>query len=160
MGNSCMHYSKKALAPIASLVSIFYSSLVWLVTKTRSSAGKGILLSISPLFSVSSLLIIGSLVFYLSLTLSCCSISLFLYFCCLDLFWIWISVITFSSWSLLIIFFIFPVPPKSIHTPRTFIQFCQIATKIFNCVLMKCCMVGLHGKAKGRGFMCFFFIIY
>ncbi|XP_038163642.1 SUN domain-containing protein 1 isoform X2 [Cyprinodon tularosa] len=42
MGNSCMHYSKKALAPIASLVSIFYSSLVWLVTKTRSSAGKGV----------------------------------------------------------------------------------------------------------------------
>ncbi|MED6291936.1 hypothetical protein CHARACLAT_028671 [Characodon lateralis] len=43
VSNSCMRYSKKALAPIVSLVSVLYSSLVWLGTRTRFSGGKGIL---------------------------------------------------------------------------------------------------------------------
>ncbi|XP_054891131.1 SUN domain-containing protein 1 isoform X2 [Poeciliopsis prolifica] len=38
MSNSCVHYSKKALSPIVSLVSIVYSTLVWLGTRTRNSA--------------------------------------------------------------------------------------------------------------------------
>ncbi|MEQ2253039.1 hypothetical protein ILYODFUR_027953, partial [Ilyodon furcidens] len=41
VSNSCMRYSKKALAPIVSLVSVLYSSLVWLGTRTRFSGGKG-----------------------------------------------------------------------------------------------------------------------
>lgn len=42
ISNSCVRYSKKALAPIVSLVSVLYSSLVWLGTRTRNSAGKGV----------------------------------------------------------------------------------------------------------------------
>uniref|UniRef100_A0A3B5QE11 Sad1 and UNC84 domain containing 1b n=2 Tax=Xiphophorus maculatus TaxID=8083 RepID=A0A3B5QE11_XIPMA len=41
ISNSCVRYSKKALSPIVSLVSIVYSSLVWLGTRTRNSAEKG-----------------------------------------------------------------------------------------------------------------------
>ncbi|XP_014910945.1 SUN domain-containing protein 1 isoform X2 [Poecilia latipinna] len=42
ISNSCVRYSKKALSPIVSLVSVVYSSLVWLGTRTRSSAEEGV----------------------------------------------------------------------------------------------------------------------
>ncbi|KAK5616215.1 hypothetical protein CRENBAI_015689 [Crenichthys baileyi] len=47
VSNSCMRYSKKALAPVVSLVSVLYSSLVWLGTRTRFSAGKGMSTDVS-----------------------------------------------------------------------------------------------------------------
>ncbi|XP_047214422.1 SUN domain-containing protein 1-like isoform X2 [Girardinichthys multiradiatus] len=47
VSNSCMRYSKKALAPIVSLVSVLYSSLVWLGTRTRFSGGKGMSTDVS-----------------------------------------------------------------------------------------------------------------
>ncbi|XP_032442645.1 SUN domain-containing protein 1 isoform X2 [Xiphophorus hellerii] len=47
ISNSCVRYSKKALSPIVSLVSIVYSSLVWLGTRTRNSAEKGVSTDVS-----------------------------------------------------------------------------------------------------------------
>ncbi|XP_043955971.1 SUN domain-containing protein 1 isoform X3 [Gambusia affinis] len=47
ISNSCVRYSKKALSPIVSLVSMVYSSLVWLGTRTRNSVEKGVSTDVS-----------------------------------------------------------------------------------------------------------------
>ncbi|XP_068192152.1 SUN domain-containing protein 1 isoform X2 [Antennarius striatus] len=42
MSNACIHYSKRALAPIVSLVTLIIHSVVWLGSKVRSPPGKGV----------------------------------------------------------------------------------------------------------------------
>lgn len=42
MSNTCIRYSKRALAPIVSLVSLLFNSVLWLGSRAKSSPGKGI----------------------------------------------------------------------------------------------------------------------
>lgn len=42
VSNTCMHYSKRALAPIVSLVTMLFNSVLWLGSRAKSSPGKGI----------------------------------------------------------------------------------------------------------------------
>lgn len=41
MCNACVQYSKRALAPIVSLVTILFSNVLWLGSRARSTTGKG-----------------------------------------------------------------------------------------------------------------------
>lgn len=41
VSNSCIHYSKRALAPIVSLVTLVFNSVLWLGSKAKSPPGKG-----------------------------------------------------------------------------------------------------------------------
>lgn len=49
MSNTCIRYSKRALAPIVSLVSLLFNSVLWLGSRAKSSPGKGVLASFSDL---------------------------------------------------------------------------------------------------------------
>lgn len=42
MSNTCMHYSKRALAPIVSLVTLLFNNVLWLGSRAKSPPGKGI----------------------------------------------------------------------------------------------------------------------
>lgn len=41
MSNTCIRYSKQALAPIVSLVTVLFNSVVWLGSRAKSQTGKG-----------------------------------------------------------------------------------------------------------------------
>ncbi|KAM3597207.1 uncharacterized protein V6R79_001335 [Siganus canaliculatus] len=45
MSNTCMRYSKRALAPVVSLVTLFFSNVLWLGSRAKSPSGKGVLVS-------------------------------------------------------------------------------------------------------------------
>ncbi|XP_008284805.1 SUN domain-containing protein 1 isoform X1 [Stegastes partitus] len=45
ISNTCMRYSKQAAAPIVSLVSLLFNSVVWLGSRAKSPPGKGVLVS-------------------------------------------------------------------------------------------------------------------
>uniref|UniRef100_A0A8D3AYZ7 SUN domain-containing protein n=1 Tax=Scophthalmus maximus TaxID=52904 RepID=A0A8D3AYZ7_SCOMX len=47
MSKTCIHYSKRALAPIVSLVTLLFNNVVWLGSRARSPPGKGFLASLS-----------------------------------------------------------------------------------------------------------------
>ncbi|XP_041823889.1 SUN domain-containing protein 1 isoform X2 [Melanotaenia boesemani] len=47
VSNTCVRYSKKALAPIVSLVSLLFNSVIWLSSRAKSPPGKGVLASFS-----------------------------------------------------------------------------------------------------------------
>ncbi|XP_019108854.2 SUN domain-containing protein 1 isoform X2 [Larimichthys crocea] len=47
MSNTCMHYSKRALVAIVSLVTQLFNSVLWLGSRAKSPPGKGVLLSFS-----------------------------------------------------------------------------------------------------------------
>uniref|UniRef100_A0A8C4GXS3 SUN domain-containing protein n=1 Tax=Dicentrarchus labrax TaxID=13489 RepID=A0A8C4GXS3_DICLA len=40
MSNACMHYSKRALAPIVSLVTLIFNNVLWLGSRAKSPPGK------------------------------------------------------------------------------------------------------------------------
>lgn len=42
MSNTCMHYSKRALVAIVSLVTQLFNSVLWLGSRAKSPPGKGI----------------------------------------------------------------------------------------------------------------------
>ncbi|XP_026180605.1 SUN domain-containing protein 1 isoform X2 [Mastacembelus armatus] len=44
MSNTCMHYSKRALAPIVSLFTLLFNSVLWLGSRAKSLPGKGVVL--------------------------------------------------------------------------------------------------------------------
>ncbi|XP_041812715.1 SUN domain-containing protein 1 isoform X2 [Chelmon rostratus] len=43
MSNTCMRYSKRALAPIVSLVTLLFNNVLWLGSRAKSPPGKGAL---------------------------------------------------------------------------------------------------------------------
>ncbi|XP_070838263.1 SUN domain-containing protein 1 isoform X2 [Chaetodon trifascialis] len=45
MSNTCMRYSKRALAPIVSLVTLLFNNVLWLGSRAKSPPGKGVLAS-------------------------------------------------------------------------------------------------------------------
>ncbi|XP_016896054.1 SUN domain-containing protein 1 isoform X3 [Cynoglossus semilaevis] len=45
VSNTCLRYSKRAVAPVVSLVSFIFSSVLWLGSRTRSRSGKGVVTS-------------------------------------------------------------------------------------------------------------------
>uniref|UniRef100_UPI0037E70609 SUN domain-containing protein 1 isoform X3 n=1 Tax=Semicossyphus pulcher TaxID=241346 RepID=UPI0037E70609 len=47
MSNTCMRYSKRALAPIVSLVTLLVNNVLWLGSRAKSPPGKGVLTSFS-----------------------------------------------------------------------------------------------------------------
>ncbi|XP_072225888.1 SUN domain-containing protein 1 isoform X3 [Leuresthes tenuis] len=47
VSNTCVRYSKQALAPIVSLVTLLFSSVVWLGSRAKSPTGKGVFASFS-----------------------------------------------------------------------------------------------------------------
>ncbi|KAI3359843.1 hypothetical protein L3Q82_014197, partial [Scortum barcoo] len=47
VSNTCMHYSKRALAPIVSLVTLLFNNVLWLGSRAKSPPGKGVLASFS-----------------------------------------------------------------------------------------------------------------
>ncbi|KAM6966877.1 SUN domain-containing protein 1 isoform 2-T2 [Tautogolabrus adspersus] len=47
VSNTCMRYSKRALAPIVSLVTLLVNNVLWLGSRVRSPPGKGVLTSFS-----------------------------------------------------------------------------------------------------------------
>ncbi|XP_059203104.1 SUN domain-containing protein 1 isoform X6 [Centropristis striata] len=47
LSNSCLRYSKRVVAPIVSLVSLLFNSVLWLGSRARSPPGKGLLTSFS-----------------------------------------------------------------------------------------------------------------
>ncbi|XP_040919083.1 SUN domain-containing protein 1 isoform X2 [Toxotes jaculatrix] len=47
ISNTCMHYSKRALAPIVSLVTLLFNNVLWLCSRAKSPPGKGFLASLS-----------------------------------------------------------------------------------------------------------------
>ncbi|KAL7378582.1 hypothetical protein ABVT39_015937 [Epinephelus coioides] len=47
MSNTCMRYSKRALAPIVSLVTLLFNNVLWLGSRAKSPPGKGVLASFS-----------------------------------------------------------------------------------------------------------------
>ncbi|XP_055754370.1 SUN domain-containing protein 1-like isoform X2 [Salvelinus fontinalis] len=46
VSNTCVHYSRRALAPIVSLVTLLFQNVLWLGTRARSHTGKGVLASL------------------------------------------------------------------------------------------------------------------
>ncbi|XP_024001092.1 SUN domain-containing protein 1 isoform X2 [Salvelinus sp. IW2-2015] len=46
VSNTCVHYSRRALAPIVSLVTLLFQNVLWLGTRARSHSGKGVLASL------------------------------------------------------------------------------------------------------------------
>ncbi|XP_041735135.2 SUN domain-containing protein 1 isoform X3 [Coregonus clupeaformis] len=46
VSNTCVHHSRRALAPIVSLVTLLFQSVLWLGTRARSHSGKGVLASL------------------------------------------------------------------------------------------------------------------
>nr|XP_020475536.1 SUN domain-containing protein 1-like isoform X2 [Monopterus albus]XP_020475537.1 SUN domain-containing protein 1-like isoform X2 [Monopterus albus]XP_020475538.1 SUN domain-containing protein 1-like isoform X2 [Monopterus albus] len=47
MSNMCMHYSKRAVAPIVSLVTLLFNNVLWLGSRAKSTSRKGVLVWIS-----------------------------------------------------------------------------------------------------------------
>ncbi|XP_068574338.1 SUN domain-containing protein 1 isoform X2 [Cebidichthys violaceus] len=47
MSNTCVRYSKRALAPIVSLVTLLFNNVIWLGSRAKSPPGKGVLASFS-----------------------------------------------------------------------------------------------------------------
>ncbi|XP_070703628.1 SUN domain-containing protein 1 isoform X2 [Pempheris klunzingeri] len=47
MSNTCVRYSKRALAPIVSLVTLLFNNVLWLGSRAKSPPGKGVLTSFS-----------------------------------------------------------------------------------------------------------------
>ncbi|CAJ1075001.1 SUN domain-containing protein 1 isoform X2 [Xyrichtys novacula] len=47
MSNTCMRYSKRAVAPIVSLVSLLFNNVLWLGSKAKNPPGKGVITSVS-----------------------------------------------------------------------------------------------------------------
>ncbi|XP_062294198.1 SUN domain-containing protein 1 isoform X3 [Scomber scombrus] len=47
VSNTCIRYSKRALAPIVSLVTLLFSNVLWLGSRAKSPPGKGVLASFS-----------------------------------------------------------------------------------------------------------------
>ncbi|XP_035510140.1 SUN domain-containing protein 1 isoform X2 [Morone saxatilis] len=47
MSNACMRYSKRALAPIVSLVTLIFNNVLWLGSRAKSPPGKGVFASFS-----------------------------------------------------------------------------------------------------------------
>ncbi|XP_044037106.1 SUN domain-containing protein 1 isoform X2 [Siniperca chuatsi] len=47
MSNTCIRYSKRALAPIVSLVTLLFNNVLWLGSRAKSPRGKGVLVSFS-----------------------------------------------------------------------------------------------------------------
>ncbi|XP_042361559.1 SUN domain-containing protein 1 isoform X2 [Plectropomus leopardus] len=47
MSNTCMRYSKRALAPIVSLVTVLFNNVLWLGSRAKSPQEKGVLASFS-----------------------------------------------------------------------------------------------------------------
>ncbi|XP_068433997.1 SUN domain-containing protein 1 isoform X6 [Clinocottus analis] len=47
MSNTCVRYSKRALAPIVSLVTLLFNNVLWLGSRAKSHSGKGVLVSFS-----------------------------------------------------------------------------------------------------------------
>ncbi|XP_074553601.1 SUN domain-containing protein 1 isoform X2 [Halichoeres trimaculatus] len=47
MSNTCMRYSKRAVAPIVSLVTLLFNNVLWLGSKARNPPGKGVFTSFS-----------------------------------------------------------------------------------------------------------------
>ncbi|XP_068605659.1 SUN domain-containing protein 1 [Brachionichthys hirsutus] len=47
MSNTCVRYSKRALAPVVSLVTLLFRSVVWLRSRVTSPPGKGVFSSLS-----------------------------------------------------------------------------------------------------------------
>ncbi|KAM8724263.1 SUN domain-containing protein 1 isoform 2-T4 [Acanthopagrus schlegelii] len=47
MSNTCMRYSKRAVAPIVSLVTLLFNNVLWLGSRAKSPPGKGVLASFS-----------------------------------------------------------------------------------------------------------------
>nr|XP_040045910.1 SUN domain-containing protein 1 isoform X2 [Gasterosteus aculeatus aculeatus] len=47
VSNTCVHYSKRALAPIVSLVTLLFTNVLWLGSRAKSPPGKGVLASFS-----------------------------------------------------------------------------------------------------------------
>ncbi|KAJ4931697.1 hypothetical protein JOQ06_010137, partial [Pogonophryne albipinna] len=47
MSHTCMRYSKRALAPIVSLVTLLFNNVLWLGSRAKSPPGKGVLASCS-----------------------------------------------------------------------------------------------------------------
>ncbi|XP_074512804.1 SUN domain-containing protein 1 isoform X1 [Sebastes fasciatus] len=47
MSNTCMRYSKRAVAPIVSLITLIYNNVLWLGSRAKSPPGKGVLASFS-----------------------------------------------------------------------------------------------------------------
>ncbi|GAA6214065.1 SUN domain-containing protein 1 [Lates japonicus] len=45
ISNTCMRYSKRALAPIVSLVTLLFNNVLWLGSRAKSPPGKGVLAS-------------------------------------------------------------------------------------------------------------------
>lgn len=41
MSNTCMRYSKRAVAPIVSLVTLLFNNVLWLGSRAKSPPGKG-----------------------------------------------------------------------------------------------------------------------
>uniref|UniRef100_A0A4W5N5M5 Sad1 and UNC84 domain containing 1b n=1 Tax=Hucho hucho TaxID=62062 RepID=A0A4W5N5M5_9TELE len=46
VSNTCVHYSRRALAPIVSLVTLLFQNVLWLGTRARRHSGKGVLASL------------------------------------------------------------------------------------------------------------------
>ncbi|KAK5856302.1 hypothetical protein PBY51_007910 [Eleginops maclovinus] len=47
MSDTCVRYSKRALAPIVSLVTLLFNNVLWLGSRAKSPSGKGVLASFS-----------------------------------------------------------------------------------------------------------------
>ncbi|XP_023279018.1 SUN domain-containing protein 1 [Seriola lalandi dorsalis] len=47
MSNTCIRYSKRALAPIVSLVTLVFNNVLWLGSRAKSPPGKGVVASMS-----------------------------------------------------------------------------------------------------------------
>uniref|UniRef100_A0A3Q1JV22 SUN domain-containing protein n=2 Tax=Anabas testudineus TaxID=64144 RepID=A0A3Q1JV22_ANATE len=47
VSNTCMRYSKQALAPVVSLITLLFNSVLWIGSRAKSSPGKGVLASFS-----------------------------------------------------------------------------------------------------------------
>ncbi|KAM3863894.1 SUN domain-containing protein 1 [Diretmus argenteus] len=47
MSNTCMHYSRRALAPVVSLVTLLFNNVLWLGSRAKSPPGKGVLMTFS-----------------------------------------------------------------------------------------------------------------
>ncbi|XP_014058303.2 SUN domain-containing protein 1 isoform X1 [Salmo salar] len=46
VSNTCFHYSRRALAPIVSMMTLLFQNVLWLGTRAKSHSGKGVLVSL------------------------------------------------------------------------------------------------------------------
>ncbi|XP_034045312.1 SUN domain-containing protein 1-like isoform X2 [Thalassophryne amazonica] len=70
ISKTCMRYSKRALAPVVSLFTVFFNSVLWMGSRAKNPPGKGVLASCSDLMrqavtsSLSQLWLFKQTVFY------------------------------------------------------------------------------------------------